>query len=458
MRIVPVVISAWAMTCLMAAALRAQVTETPTAFDSAGRVHVLTPALVTRLKLAAPAWPVSGDFRQAKLYESSAGTRVLTVERPTGAIERFALNSDEATALRVAVDSALAVTGAIGTEESGYVVSEPARGAFVRNQMLTTWTLHGPLLSYISGDSRLAAAAYLFATGASYFITNRVASKEHVTRAQNALTTDGAFRGAAFGTGVLYVLAGSDPGPKEYATAALLGGLSGTVYGFRRARPMTDAEVEATTAFSTLGAVTAFLAEGTLGVYGDDPPAQAEVAPILASAVAGYAFGGRYVRRSSYGVTQGDVELLKLGAGLGALAGLTAVANTSVSNSVGFGVTTAGFLGGALLTHYKWVRPYEHSTGDATQVDLGATAGALLGMGMAVLTKPAPQGTFAMLTVGAIGGAIAGHAIANAPRAGTRRADASGSSPAESVEFHLENLVSVATRQPGAHPLLTIRF
>jgi hypothetical protein len=222
---------------------------------------------------------------------------------------------------------------------------------------------------------------------------------------------------------------------------------------------MTDAEVEATTTFSTLGAATSFLTLGTLGVYGDSEPTQLAVAPTLAAAVAGYALGGRYARRASYGVTRGDVRLLKTGAILGALAGITTVAGTNVDAKVGFGVTTIGLAGGALLAHSYWVKPYEHSTADATQVDLGAVAGALLGTGLSVLTKPAPQGALAMITTGAIFGAIAGHSIADPRRVGVKRADVSRDEQSgDVVEFHLENLAGVATRQPGAHPLLTFRF
>ena len=48
---------------LYARPLAAQVVptvETSVPFDSAGRITVLTPTLVSRLRLAAPAWPVHG--------------------------------------------------------------------------------------------------------------------------------------------------------------------------------------------------------------------------------------------------------------------------------------------------------------------------------------------------------------------------------------------------------------
>ena len=439
---------------------QAQVTETPAAFDSAGRLHALTPALVARLKLQQPAWPVVGTFREARLFASSAGGQVLAVERSNAVIERFPLSVEAATQLRTVIDAALAQTGAIGTQERADVVSEPARGAFVRDQMLTTWTLYGPLVSFIAGDSRLAAAGYLFATGASYFATNRIAGRAQVTRAQNALTTDGGFRGATFGAGALYVLAGEKPDEESFAAAALAGGLGTAMLGFHLARPMTDAEVEATSAFSTLGAVTMFLSLGTFGAISDSGPTRGVIAPILGSAIAGYARGARYARRAPYGVTRGDVQLLKLGAGLGAMAGLAPFVGSNVDSKVIFGAATAGLVGGGFLAHQKWVRPYEHATADATQVYLGATAGWLLGMGVNVLTEPAVQVGFAIMTGGAILGAVAGHNIANPTRVGERRANASdeaaGARPA--MEYHFENLAFAAARRPGLHPVLTFRF
>ena len=447
--------------CLAAARLEAQVTETPIAFDSAGRVRAVTPAVVTRLQLQPPAWPVAGQFRQARIFASSAGGHVLVVERLNGDFERHSLNDDQSATLRAAIDGAIGRTGALATEEGADVVSEPARGAFVRNQMLMTWTVYGPLLSFIAGDTRLAAAAYLLATGGSYFATNQVADREQVTRAQNHLTTDAAWRGSAIGAGTLYVLAGEEPDGKSFAGAALAGGLTSAVVGFRRGRGMTDAEAEATTTFSTLGAATAFFTMGAVGALSDSGPTRGVIAPVILTGVAGYTFGSRYAKRTSYGVTRGDVQLLKLGSGLGVMTALSPFVASTVDDKVVFGAITAGLLGGATLTHARWVRPYEHSAADAAQVTLGATAGGLLGTGAAVLFDASPQFTFSLVTVGAILGAVGGHGIADPPRAGTLRTssvEAPHNTRLAAVQFHIDNLAFVAARQTGIYPVVTFRF
>src|SRR5262245_3011547 len=136
------VVRAVLMVGALASVARAQVTETPASFDSAGRIRTLTPSLVTRLGLTAPAWPVSGAFREARLFALSSGGRVLAVERPGGAVDRFTLE-DNGAALRAAVDAAIARTGAIATDERADEVSVSARGHFIRRQMALSWGLYG---------------------------------------------------------------------------------------------------------------------------------------------------------------------------------------------------------------------------------------------------------------------------------------------------------------------------
>ena len=93
------------------------VVETGVPFDSAGRITVLTPTLVTRLGLAAPHWPVVGPFREARLYRSDDNAYVLVVVRVDGAMARFALGADGA-ALRAQGFVTVAALSAEDTPES----------------------------------------------------------------------------------------------------------------------------------------------------------------------------------------------------------------------------------------------------------------------------------------------------------------------------------------------------
>ena len=87
---------------LISAPASAQVTETPVPFDTAGRILSVNPALATRLGLSQPAWPVSGSFVEARLYQLSSGGHSLTVSRSGGAVDRYALDSAQTAALRAA--------------------------------------------------------------------------------------------------------------------------------------------------------------------------------------------------------------------------------------------------------------------------------------------------------------------------------------------------------------------
>ena len=85
-----------------AAATRAsaQVVEVPEAFDSAGRVTVITPPVAARLQLSPPAWRITGDYTGARLYALGAEGWVIVVERRDGAVERYAITAPDREYLR----------------------------------------------------------------------------------------------------------------------------------------------------------------------------------------------------------------------------------------------------------------------------------------------------------------------------------------------------------------------
>jgi hypothetical protein len=142
----------------VAADLAAQVSETPEPFDSAGRVRSITPPLAARLRLAAPAWPVAGDFVEARLYSVSTGGFVVVAERRGGRLDRYLLTVDQRLALRGAVTGGMGRAGRVVGEERPLVISEPARGGFIRNQMILAAVLYAPALAALTGDGTAGAA------------------------------------------------------------------------------------------------------------------------------------------------------------------------------------------------------------------------------------------------------------------------------------------------------------
>jgi hypothetical protein len=451
---------------LCAVGADAQVVETPVAFDSANKVRTITPALVTRFALKAPAWPVEGEFVEARLFALSSGGRVLVVERASGTIERYQLSDDQTAAIRFTIDDAMSRAGSPVTdartdvtEAPTDVISEPAKGAFVRNQMGLTWVLYGPLLAALTHDGQAGTAMYLLATGASYFVTTAISRNTTITRAQNHLATDGAFRGWGIASGLVYTAAGDGASGNTYAGAGLVGALGGAIVGFKFGRRLTDSEAQAATAVSSFAALTTAGIGGTLGVAPDD--GRAIVGPMVATAILGYAIGPNYPRKAGYTVTRGDIQLLTLGAALGVMAAVTPIADGNVDQQAGFAAATAGFLGGVLITERNWVRGFDHSTSDATQVGLGAIAGGLMGGALAILSKPSDSGTLGLVTGGGILGAMAGHSLARPARAGAQRlgvAPARGLFRRTRLELNPTELALSAGRVPGRHALVTLRF
>lgn len=431
----------------VATRLDAQVVERPMAFDSAGKIGSLTPSLVTRLGLSPPAWPVHGDFLQARVFSVSTGGSVLVAERAAGVLERHMLTDEQLQALRSRVDAAMTVIGSRVGEDRPDMISAPARGAFLRNQMILAAGLYGPLLASLSNDGQTATALYLISVGGSYFALNNISSTTPITRAQNDLATDGAIRGAGTAAGLMRAFGGGDVHQKTYSGIALGGAVMGSAVGYVRGRGLTDGEAHAAMTASTFAAGTVL---GIVGAFGPErESAERTVAgSMVAAGLAGYLLGPNYPRRARYTVTAGDVRLLTIGAVLGVMAGVTPFVNANDTRGL-FASGTIGGITGIGLAERGWARPYDNSTGDVTQTWLGTIAGGLLGGAVTVLVAPEEAAVaMGLITGGAVGGAIAGHSFAKpapAKRLGAWR-------------FTPENLAFAAARVPGRHALLALSF
>jgi hypothetical protein len=236
----------------------APLVERPTPFDSAGRVALLTPAFVARLGLAPPAWPVRGAFVEARLFAApdaaAAGPAVLSVTRPGGAVERYALAAADRAALVAAVAGGLAAAGAGLRNDTAVVVSEPAGRSFVTNQTLLGLFVYGPAAAtLVSADEASTTLAYALGAGTAFVTSLAVSRQQPVTRAQATLSRSGALGGAAAGAGLMYMLADPDEA-RAYAGAVLVGSVGGSILAFQRARGMTDAEASASATSAFLGA------------------------------------------------------------------------------------------------------------------------------------------------------------------------------------------------------------
>jgi hypothetical protein len=448
------------LVCLLAPRLDAQVVETPIAFDSAGKIRSITPALVERFQLTAPVWPVTGEFVEARLFALSGGGSVIVAQQRSGALTRYPLTDDERGALRSAVDRAMTRSGAVVSEEAPQTLSQPARGAFIRDQMILAGVLYGPLLASLANDGRTATAVYLLSVAGSYFALSSLPKTLVVTRAQNDLAGDGALRGYFLTGGILTAVAGSDIDYKVYNGVGLLGSIGMSVIGFNRGRRMTDSEAKATTTISTL---SGFGALGVLGSLGGVHDGQERVvaATMTAAGIAGYIAGPLYPRRAPYTVTSGDVATLFIGATLGAAAGFTPFIDRDGDVKPAYALTTAGGALGTFLADRLLVRPFDYGSSDVTQLALGTIAGGLVGGALTVMLQPDATAAMGLVTGGAIVGAIAGHHLADPPRARPRTGSIELSPSHLGTARWQLNPAAVAltsARVPGQHALLSFTF
>jgi hypothetical protein len=431
----------------------AQVVERPVPFDSSGQVFVMTPFIAERAALHAPWWPVSGDFTQARLYTVNDSSYILTVSRRSGVVERYTLSGPDREAIR-------AIVSRLPRE-----VTEPrsdARNAFVRNQTLLGIFVYGPAFAGAFGDNPAGATAgYLVVAGGSFFAASEISRRMSISRAQSDLSTNMGRNGALAGWATTYLFQAGDRG--QFA-GAFVGGLTGATLGVRIARHMTEADAIGAGFGSNIGALigwgTAEALKGestcTQSVAGSGCTGRisdrAEVAVILASGIIGYPLGVLYPRNARYSVTPGDIQTLYATTGLGILAGVSLLPE-SPKTSTAYAVATAGGVIGLIAGDRFLVQRFDHKRSEGSRVTLGTYAGALMGAGVAAIIDTdlnSPQLVFGLATIGGLAGLVVSEryvdAAADAGRRGAR------------ISFNPASILSIATRTPGNHSLLNVRF
>ena len=439
----------------------AQVVETPQAFDASGRLMAITPQIAARLQLGPPAWRVVGDFTEARLYSIGGDAWVLAVTRRDGAVERYSLTGADRAYLMERTSTLPAQAAA-----------RPDRGdrnRFIRNQTILGLVVYAPAFAdAITDDDAGGASAYLLMAGATFFGASQIARDFTVTPAMRSLSTHGALHAAAAGGALAYALGAGDdemesPGgtsvqanPDDDAISAgiFVGGIAGTAAGLYFGNNMTSGQAVATgfgadvAALTMLGAILA--AKG-----GDDNEIdglnRADAALLVAAGAAGYPVGYLYARSVPYMVTGGDVGTLWISGLLGASATGIFIAGNSPGLTTTSLTLTAGFLGGVVAGDRIFVRRFDHTAGDATQMMLGGLAGGLIGLGVAKLIDESENGHLGMslFTAGAAGGIAITHALIE-PGGDAGRFS--------SLRFNPTGAVLAATGARGRFPLLSMSF
>ena len=443
----------------------AQIRERPVAFDSAGRIFTITPPLAARLGLAPPAWPVSGDYVDARLYttDDTSGAAVLVVRRPREVLERHALSAPQRSELLAAVDRGIAAQRAAGGPDSlATRISDPVRGWFVANQTALGVALFGPFAAVLGRNAAGGTAAYLAVAGGTFFVAADRARRSPISNAANHLAWHGARHGAAAAGLTMAVLGSEDIDGRAVAGAVLLGGIVGDIAGYRIARPMTDAEAHGVShgAFST--SAVAFGTSIAADLWRDDASRRAAAALVLGAGVVGYPLGLRYARTGAYRVTAGDVGTLVAGE----LLGMTTVA-TFIPQDIGNERQVAAFLAGgfvlgAVAADRLIVRRFDYGEAESRMLQLGTVAGAVVGLAVPVLVgSDNPQAIFGPATAGGILGAILTHELLEPARARSAAAMRTGQRPKErrmTVRFAPQNLLLARSGQRGVYPVLNATF
>lgn len=448
--------------CVFAHRAPAQSIETPVAFDSAQRLMIITPGLVERLSLTQPVWPITGDYRDARLYRiDPTGGFVLVAARDSGVFERFPLRDDQLAALRAAINAAVALAGRPVGELAG-AGSEPAGNTFARHLTLLSALIYAPVTASLASDPSGAGALYLAVTGGTFFISYSAAQSERITRAQSDLAVNLGLAMGLAGWGGGYAATGNSD--KGVRTLALGSALVGTVAGASLGRGMTDAEAQGAMAgMETVAAATWAVSSAT----GAGNRAAAGLS--AASEVVGFPLGVAYPRHAKYRVTAGDVNALQTAALIGTLYGAAATPKSARARELGIALGST-YAAGALLGDLAIARPFDLTTSEANIGTVGAIAGGLIGLAIPVLAKSDDNTlVFGAAAAGATLGFSAALAIANPLRAphmrlsGMRFGDGQLRESAEHrsrlrINAMTSGLVGLIQRRPGVYPFLRITF
>jgi hypothetical protein len=182
---------------------------------------------------------------------------------------------------------------------------------------------------------------------------------------------------------------------------------------------------------------------------------------------AGWGAGPRYPRRANYGVTAGDVRLVSTAGFLGAAAAISPFLGTDdLDGRTAAGITTAGYVAGALVGDRIFARRLDHQHSDVNRIYLGIAAGATAAGAIPTLMDT-ENGAVVMSawTLGAItGAAIMEGRIRAAHRRAGRVTGLAGTrskmEPARTprVEFNGKSALLAAAGATGQHTIVRVLF
>ena len=418
-------------------------------FDSARRVLVVTPPLAERLHLAQPAWPVSGEYRDVRLYSLSQGGFVLVALLPNGALQRYELTDNQRSALAAAIDVALLASGR-PTGQVGAEPSEPAGNSYARHVTTLGAFLYAPLAASLFDEGGAAGAAYVLTAGGAFFISYDAAQSGHITRAQADLSANLGLTAGLAAAGAGYAATGQ--AAKGVRGAALGTAIAGTIAGVGLGQHLTEAEAHGVTVGMEGAGASAWAIAAGAGATG-----RGMAAAVVASTPLGYFLGVEYPRTASYTVTAGDLNAMQTAGLVGGLVGATLIGGHASPRQTGIAVGGA-YVAGLLVGDLAIARPFDLTTSEANVVTIGAWAGGIMGLAIPLIVS---SHNASLLFGSAAGGATIGMAgmfsATNARRAGEPETPTSRNASRFEVNPGM-GVLGLATRTPGRYPILRLSF
>lgn len=279
------------------------------------------------------------------------------------------------------------------------------RDSFVRDQAALGLVAYAPsLATALTSDRRVWGATYLLVGAGTWFAASELSRRLAINEPTSWFATQVAIRGGLSGWAMSQA---AGAGRQHRAGAIFLGSFGGAAAAVAFGRGMTEGEVAATVFGADLAALGGLAATHIVSPSASGA-SRAGVAAL--AALAGYPLGYWYARGAPYHVSAGDVNTLWTSTAIGATAAGAFVANGSPSPRTVAAVLTAGAVAGAVLGDRLLVRRWDHSPEDGQMVALGATAGGLMGAGVAVLTGATHErvspATAAFAALGAAGGIL----------------------------------------------------
>lgn len=330
------------------------------------------------------------------------------------------------------------------------------RSDFVRNQTILGVALYAPALaSTIARDGVAWGASYLLVAGGSYVAAAEISRQMKITDPMQHLATWLPVQGAVAGAMLGDI---TDASHQNKALSILVGSVGGTAAALWRGRDMNPGEAAATTYGSSALGLVGFGAATAMGLNRETSAGatnKTRLVVTLGGMVAGAPLGHAYAALAPYHVTPGDLSAMSAAAGVGMLAGLTAIANIDgrTDRQVASALTVGG-IAGLVAGDLLLVRRYDHTAGQGRFVAAGGVAGALMGAGVSLVISgdDTQWGTLsaALTTAGAAGGILLTQRYALPVADGVMRLG--------SLQLNPAAMVAAASGMRGNFALGTFRF